>query len=69
MVIPNLFAFTIVSRPETDESGANITIYFLDITDNESLYYFTFLLHSVILKLVPCIALPLITACLIRALY
>ena len=65
LTIPNFFAMSIVA----DTEKTNTTIYTIRMTEDDFLFKMTFILYSVILKLVPCIVLTIITGCLIRALY
>merc|ERR1712202_36797 len=50
------------------DDGSCATLYMLQII-NESLFSLNMWLYSFILKLLPCVVLTILTACLIRALY
>ena len=83
LTIPNLLSIQLGSHQARKEDGSCVTLYMLEVNSfyanilclsflqiiNKWVFSLNMWLYSFCLKLLPCLVLTILTACLIRALY
>ncbi|XP_055528418.1 G-protein coupled receptor dmsr-1 [Wyeomyia smithii] len=68
LCMPTYFVFTI-RQTSVFEHDTHMTLYHLGADENTSLYRYNFWIHSVIIKLLPCMILTVISCILIHVLW
>ncbi|XP_058464988.1 G-protein coupled receptor dmsr-1 [Malaya genurostris] len=68
LCMPTYFVFTI-RQTRVFEHDTHVMLYHLDADENTSVYRYNFWIHSVIIKLLPCMILTVISCVLIRVLW
>ncbi|XP_055708444.1 G-protein coupled receptor dmsr-1 isoform X2 [Phlebotomus papatasi] len=68
LCFPTYFVFRI-NEKTIEENNKNVLLYHLDAKEDTALYRFNFWMHSILIKLLPCVILTVISFVLIRVLY
>ncbi|XP_059615087.1 G-protein coupled receptor dmsr-1 isoform X2 [Phlebotomus argentipes] len=68
LCFPTYFVFRI-NEKTIKENNESLVLYHLDAKEDTALYRFNFWMHSILIKLLPCVILTVISFVLIRVLY
>ncbi|XP_055689593.1 G-protein coupled receptor dmsr-1 isoform X2 [Lutzomyia longipalpis] len=68
LCFPTYFVFRI-NEKTIKENNRSVLLYHLDAREDTALYRFNFWMHSIVIKLLPCVILTVISFVLIRVLY